>query len=115
MDLRGRAEEQRRRPQPEVVDVAKHGFECVWVVVVERDLLLVCLLSCTYQLCVIKWTSGCAESYCKMAIWAAQLVEVCRLQAEDEAMRVDLAVGELDQHVTEFRLVEEPLIWSASS
>jgi hypothetical protein len=50
-----------------------------------------------------------------MTVWAAQLVEVCRFQAEDEAMRVDLAVGELDQHVTECRLVEEPLVWSASS
>jgi len=30
-------------------------------------------------------------------------------------MRVDLAVGELGQQITEFRLVEEPLKWSASS
>lgn len=30
-------------------------------------------------------------------------------------MRVDLTVGELDQQVTELRLVEEPSNWSVSS
>jgi hypothetical protein len=95
--------------------VAQHGFEGVRVIIVECDLLLVCLLSNIYQLCLLELTSGCARSYCEIAVWATQFVEVCRFLAEDEAMRVDLAVGEFDQHVTEFRLVEEPLVWSALS
>ena len=43
-----------------------------------------------------------------MTVWTTQSIKVCRVLAEDEAMRVDLAVGELDQQITEFHLVEEP-------
>ena len=88
--------------------MAKHGFDGVWVIIVERDLFAVCLLLRIYQLLVLKPTSLCAWSHREMAVWAAQLVEVSRVLAEDKAMRVDLTAGELDQHVTELRLVEEP-------
>ena len=54
LHLHGRTEEQKRRPQPEVVDVAQHGFDGVWVVVVKCDLFLVCLLSHIYQLEVLE-------------------------------------------------------------
>lgn len=90
--------------------MAQHGFEGVWVIVVKCDLVLVCLLSCIYQLLVVEPTPLYAWSYRKMAFRATQFVEVSRVLAEDEAMRVDLAVGELDQHVTEFCLVEKPSI-----
>jgi hypothetical protein len=45
-----------------------------------------------------------------MAVRATQFVEVTRVLAEDEAVRVDLAARKLDQHVTEFCLVEKPSI-----